>query len=171
MTLPRILVLLGSAHPIVAPDGSAWRAVDGEPAFRRVILTDDTNDIDVTAYGEGVSVWVGEQMDDLVETGDVRDATALLTVGQEPASGHEPEFNEWMDTEHVPGLSAVDGCVSGHRYRSISSEPGYFAVYHLRDLTVNTTPEWKSVGASPLSAQMKPHARKRTRGLYVADPS
>lgn len=169
MTSPRVLVLLGSDQSIPGPDGSAWHAVDGEPAYRRVILVDDVVQVDVSSYGEDVTVWVGEQIDELAEGGDPGEATGLLAVGQEPAPGHEPEFNEWMDVEHVPGLAAVDGCLSGHRYRSVSGEPGYFAVYHLRDLAANTTPEWKSVGASEWSARMKPHARKRVRGLYELD--
>jgi hypothetical protein len=91
-----------------------------------------------------------------------------MTVGQEPAPGHEVEFNAWMDTEHVPGLGAAPGTLSAHRYRCVHGEPGYFAIYHLRDLDVNKTPEWRSVGASALSTAMKPHARKRIRGLYIA---
>jgi hypothetical protein len=168
VTSRRIVVLLGSDQPIRGDEGSGWRAIDGEPAYRRVILVTDASQVDTSAYGPDVTVWVGEQMDELVEGDDPGTAQGLLAVGQEPAAGHETEFNEWMDTEHVPGLAAVDGCLSGHRYRSLSGEPGYFAIYHLRDLTANTTPEWRSVGASEWSARMKPHARKRVRGVYEA---
>lgn len=165
---PRTLVLLGSELPIPGSLGSHWQAVDGSPAYRRLLLVDSLSGVDLS-FGAEVSVWVGEQVDSLVEAGDLLAATALLAVGQEPAAGHEVEFNAWMDEEHVPGLGAAPGALSAHRYRSVDSSPEYFAVYHLRDLGVNQTPEWKSVGASERSAAMKPHSRKRVRGLYTSD--
>ena len=167
MSSPRIVVLLGSAEPIQGEAGTHWHAVDGEPAYRRVLLLDDP--AAAGEWGAGVSVWIGEQIDTLTDAGDPGTATALLAVGQEPAPGHEAEFNAWMDEEHVPGLGAAPGTLSAHRYRSANGEPAYFAVYHLRDLATNTTPEWKAVGASPTSAAMKPHSRKRVRGLYTVD--
>ena len=166
MSSPRIIVLLGSDKPIPGHDGRAWRAVDGEPAYRRVLLADD--EPGALDFGAGVSVWVGRQIDSLAEAGDPAAAAVLLAVGQEPAPGHEAEFNAWMDDEHVPGLGAVPGTYAAHRYQSIHGEPGYFAVYHLRDLDVNGAPEWKQVSGSPLGAAMRPHSRKRIRGLYVA---
>jgi hypothetical protein len=163
---PSVIVLLGSDKPIAAETGRLWRAVEGEPGYRRVLLVDaEPGPLD---FGAGVSVWVGRQMDSLDEAGDPAAASALLAVGQEPAPGHEAEFNAWMDDEHVPGLGAVPGTYSAHRYRSIHGEPEYFAVYHLRDLDVNTRPEWKRVSNTETSAAMRPHARRRIRGLYVA---
>jgi hypothetical protein len=162
-----VIVLLGSDRPITGADGSRWKAVEGEPSYRRVRLVDDP--VDPASFGEGVTVWVGEQIDELAEGGDYRAAGALLTVGQEPAPGHEVEFNAWMDTEHVPGLGGAPGTLAAHRYRAVFGEPDYFAVYHLRDLDVNKTPEWKCASATPLSAAMKPHARKKIRGLYILD--
>jgi hypothetical protein len=169
MTTPRTIVLLGSEQPIAGSAGSHWHAVDGSPAYRRVLLVDDPSTVDVPSFGDGVSVWVGEQIDSLVEAGDFGAATALLAVGQEPAPGHEVEFNAWMDEEHVPGLGAAPGTLSAHRYRSADGSPEYFAVYHLRDLDVNKTPEWKAVSGSERGAANKPHSRKRIRGLYTAD--
>lgn len=169
MTTPRTIVLLGSDQPIPGSSGSHWQAVDGSPAYRRVLLVDDPSSVDVSAFGSDVSVWVGEQIDSLVEAGDFRSAGALLAVGQEPAPGHEVEFNAWMDEEHVPGLGASPGTFSAHRYRSVDCSPEYFAVYHLRDLEVNKTTEWKTVSASERGAANKPHSRNRIRGLYTAD--
>jgi len=166
MSAARVLILLGSDEPIPGDDGRPWLAVDGEPKYRRVLLADA-----VPArldYAPGLSVWVGRQVDSLAEHGDPAAATALLVVGQEPAPGREAAFNAWMDEEHVPGLGAVPGTFSAHRYRSVHGEPDYFALYHLRDLDVNATPEWKRVGQTETSRAMKPHSRKRTRGLYVA---
>jgi len=161
------IILLGSDQPIPGEAGRGWRAVDGEPKYRRVILADaEPGPLD---YGPGVSVWVGRPIDTLDEPGDPAAAAALLAVGQEPAPGHEAEFNAWMNEEHVPGLGAAPGTFSAHRYRAVHGEPDYFAVYHLRDLEVNSTPEWKAVGASATSQAMKPHSRKRVRGLYVAE--
>lgn len=167
MSSAPFIILLGSDQPIPAEAGRAWRAVDGEPKYRRVILADAApGPLD---YGPGIGVWVGRRIDTLDEPGDPAAATALLAVGQEPAPGHETEFNAWMDEEHVPGLAAAPGTFSAHRYQALHCEPGYFAVYHLRDLEVNSTPEWKSVGASETSKAMKPHSRKRIRGLYLAE--
>jgi hypothetical protein len=163
------IVLLGSDRPVPGADGSHWKAVEGEPAYRRVMLVEDATAVDPGSFGDGVTVWIGEQIDELAEAGDYRAAGAFLAVGQEPAPGHEVEFNAWMDTEHVPGLGGAPGTLSAHRYRSLVGEPAYFAVYHLRDLDVNKTPEWKRASATPLSAAMKPYARKKIRGLYVLD--
>jgi hypothetical protein len=167
MSSAPVIILLGSDQPIPGDSGRLWLAVDGEPKYRRVLLVDAAPaDLD---FGPGVSVWAGRQIDSLNEQGDPAAATALLAVGQEPAPGREAEFNAWMDQEHVPGLGAAPGTYSAHRYRSVHGEPGYFAVYHLRDLEVNSTPQWKQVGKSETSQAMKPHSRKRTRGLYVAE--
>ncbi len=168
MAGPRIVVLLGSEQPIPGPAGTHWQAVDGEPGYRRVLLIDDRDEFSGD-FGDSVTVWIGEQMDDLAEPGDRGAATALLAVGQEPAPGHEAGFNAWMDQEHVPGLGAAPGTLSAHRYRALDGEPGYFAVYHLRDLDVNKTPQWRAISGSEWAAEMKPHARKRIRGLYRAD--
>lgn len=166
MSSPRFIVLLGSEEPISAGEGRDWHAVEGEPAYRRVLLANEApGRLD---FGPGVSVWAGRQIDSLGEAGDPAAATALLAVGQEPAPGHEAEFNAWMDDEHVPGLGTVPGTYSAHRYRSIHGPPEYFAVYHLRDLAVNKTPEWKRASGTATSAAMRPYARKRIRGLYVA---
>ena len=167
MSSAPVIILLGSDRPIPGDSGRLWRAVDGEPKYRRVLLVDAAPaHFD---FGPGVSVWVGRQIESLNEQADPAAVTALLAVGQEPAPGHEAEFNAWMDEEHVPGLGAAPGTYSAHRYRSVYGEPDYFAVYHLRDLEVNSTPEWKQVGKSETSHAMKPHSRKRTRGLYVAE--
>jgi hypothetical protein len=169
MSTPRGIVLLGSSRPVPGDVGSHWHAVDGSPEYRRVLVVDDPATVDADSFGADVSVWVGERMDTLADAGDFRSATALLAVGQEPAPGHETEFNAWMDEEHVPGLGAAPGTLAAHRYRSVVGSPEYFAVYHLRDLEVNKTPEWKAVGGSALSAAMKPHSRKKIRGLYTVD--
>jgi hypothetical protein len=165
-----VIVLLGSDEPIPGDDGSEWKAVDGEPAFRRVLFVDDPAAVDRSRWADNVSVWVGEQIDSIEEKGELGAATAMMAVGQEPEPGFEQPFNAWMDDEHVPGLGAVPGTIAAHRYRAIDAGDGpeYFAVYHLADLTVNTRPEWKAVSASPLGAEMKPHSRKRIRGLYQA---
>jgi len=169
MSTPRTIVMLSSDRPIPGADGSHWKAIDGEPAFRRVLLVDDAAAVDTAAFGEDIAVWIGEQVDELAEAGDHRAAGALLAVGQEPAPGHEAEFNAWMDEEHVPGLAGAPGTFAGHRYRAVAGEPAYFAVYYLRDPDVNKTPEWKAASGTARSAAMKPHARKRIRGLYVVD--
>ena len=169
MATPRTLVLLGSDRPIPGADGSHWKAIDGEPAYRRVLLVDDPATVDSAGFGDDVTLWVGGQMDDLADGGDHLAAGALLAVGQEPAPGHEAEFNAWMDEEHVPGLAGAPGTFAGHRYRAVTGEPDYFAVYFLRDPDVNKTPEWKVASGTERSAAMKPHARKRIRGLYVVD--
>jgi hypothetical protein len=161
------IILLGSDQPVPGDAGRAWRATDGEPKYRRVIFAD--TEPGELGYGPDVSVWVGRQIDALEEPGDPAAAAALLAVGQEPAPGHETEFNAWMDNEHVPGLGAAPGTLSAHRYQAVQGKPGYYAVYHLRDLDVNSTPEWKAVGASATSQAMKPHSRNRVRGLYVPE--
>ncbi|HEY7174615.1 MAG TPA: hypothetical protein VH442_06840 [Micromonosporaceae bacterium] len=162
------LVLLGSDRPIPGERGRLWRAVDGAPAFRRLVLVDDDTQLDLAEFGPDVTVWVGRQIDSLEPSGDISDATVLLAVGQEPEPGFEEPFNSWMDEEHVPGLGGVPGTLSAHRYHSANAVPAYFAVYHLRNRDVNTTPEWKRASQTARSEAMRPHSRHRVRGLYVA---
>ena len=169
MSADSVLVLLGSDHPIPGERGRLWRAVDGEPAYRRLVFIGDDEPVDLAEFGPDVTVWVGRQIDALEPAADIADATALLAVGQEPAPGFEEPFNAWMDEEHVPGLGGVPGTMSAHRYRSTTGEPDYFAIYHLRHRDVNSTPEWKRASQTARSDAMKPHSRKRIRGLYVAE--
>jgi hypothetical protein len=167
MSDDRTVILLGSDQPVPGTAGRVWRAVDGAPAYLRVLLAPSADDLDLSEFGPDVSVWIGVQVDSLTAAGDPADATGLLAVGQEAEPGFEGPFNAWLDDEHVPGLAAVDGTLSAHRYRATNgAEPEYFAVYHLRDLTVNKSPEWKRASQTPRSAEMKPHSRKRVRGLY-----
>lgn len=169
MSEDSVLVLVGSDRPIPGEHGRAWRALDGEPGHRRLLLIGAEESVDPAEFGPDSTVWVGRQVDHLEPSGDPADATVLLVVGQEAEPGFEAPFNDWMDTEHVPGLAGVPGTLSAHRYRSISGEPEYFAVYHLRDGDVNGSPEWKAASKTPNSATMKPHSRKRIRGLYTAE--
>jgi hypothetical protein len=49
-------------------------------------------------------------------------------IAMNVAAEHEPEFNEWYDTEHVPALGAVPGALCARRYRGTGATQRYVAL-------------------------------------------
>lgn len=86
-------------------------------------------------------------------------AGALLVATMNIDAAAEAEFNDWYDTEHLPGLGAVPGVLSARRYRArdTGSERKYLALYHLRDAGVSRSAAWAEAANTPWSARMRPH--------------
>jgi hypothetical protein len=92
------------------------------------------------------------------------DAPALLLNAMSVAPEHEPEFNEWYDTEHIPALAAVPGTLCARRYRGAgAAAQRYLAVYHLASPDIPSSAAWKAAASSPWTERMRPHFRNHLR--------
>jgi hypothetical protein len=156
------LVAIDGPTP-VSGEGTLWRALEGAAAYR--LLLDLPNQATLETPG-GDQVWAGRQL----WPGEVAapvEAAALLTVAQEPVEGHEEDFYNWMEQEHLPSLAAVKGVLAARRYVAIKGTPRYLATYHLTGANVLESEAWKAAGTSPWGERLLPHRRSRVRGLFV----
>ena len=103
----------------------------------------------------------------------------IASMDVDPAK--EALFNEVYDTEHIPELLKVPGCLAVYRFTlaplqmSIGGEvktvvaegePKYSAVYELDNAGVLTSPEWAAaVEKGRWPAQVRPHTRNRRHTL------
>jgi hypothetical protein len=90
-------------------------------------------------------------------------APALLVNAMSVAPEHEHEFNEWYNTEHIPGLAAVPGTLCARRYRGSGAPQRYVAIYHLASPDVPDSAAWKKAANTPWTERMRPHFRDHLR--------
>jgi hypothetical protein len=98
--------------------------------------------------------------------GDVtapKDAAALFLIGMNVASEHEPEFNEWYNTEHIPALGAVPGVLCARRYRGTGGTQRYVALYHLAAAEVIHSDGWRKAADTPWTQKLRPYFRDHLR--------
>ena len=86
-----------------------------------------------------------------------QNAGGLLFVGMNVDAQVEAEFNDWYNTEHIPSLQAVPGCLCARRFRTEGASHKYVALYHLESTDVCTSSAWKAAVATPWAAKIKPH--------------
>jgi hypothetical protein len=67
------------------------------------------------------------------------------------------EWNEWYNTEYIPGYRKVPGVIYARRYRVVEGETKYTTVYEFEHEKVSETPEWNEQRArsSPRSERMR----------------
>jgi hypothetical protein len=93
-----------------------------------------------------------------------KDAPALLLNAMSVAAGHEREFNDWYDTEHIPALAAVQGTLCARRYRGTgAAAQTSLALYHLASADVPNSHAWKAAANTPWTERMRPHFRNHLR--------
>ena len=92
-------------------------------------------------------------------------AGGLLVNAMNVASGHDAEFNEWYDHEHIPALAAVPGVLSARRFRDLNGSHRYLALYHLRTPDVTTGEAWKTAASTQWTDRLRPHFRDHLRIL------
>src|SRR5258708_6838329 len=86
-------------------------------------------------------------------------AAAVLLIAMNVAAEAEGEFNEWYNSEHLPGLAGVPGVLCARRYRGAGATQRYAAIYHFADPEVPNSAAWKSAGGTPWTLRMRPHFR------------
>ena len=84
-------------------------------------------------------------------------AGGLLIVAMNVTAQAEAELNAWYDTEHVPRLSAVPGCICARRFKAASGPNQYFALYHLKSPDICSSPAWKEAAVTPWTVKMRAH--------------
>ena len=86
-----------------------------------------------------------------------KDAGGLLLAAMNVAAPAEAEFNEWYDTEHIPRLSQVPGCLAARRFRTRSGTQRYLALYHLSDPSIAGSRAWKGAVETPWTLKLRAH--------------
>jgi hypothetical protein len=94
------------------------------------------------------------------------DAAGLITVWLDIPSAHEPEFNDWYNTEHLRQVVSLPGFVRGRRYRVDDAPLKYLAWYETLDESIERGADFQSLveHPTPWSQRMrKLYADKRER--------
>ena len=105
----------------------------------------------------------------------------LFTASMDVDPDKEALFNEVYDTEHIPELLKVPGCLAVYRFTlaplkmSIGGElktivaegePKYSALYELESAEVLTSPAWAAaVEQGRWAGQVRPYTRNRRHTL------
>ncbi len=78
-------------------------------------------------------------------------------VETDAEDGWMDEISRWYDTEHMPGLAAVPGCVHARRLRNLDSGPQSLACYDLVNEETLGSPPWLAVRGTKWSDIARPH--------------
>jgi hypothetical protein len=90
-------------------------------------------------------------------------AGGLLLVAMNVDPQAEDEFNDWYNTEHLPRLLAVAGCLCARRFRADGGTHKYLAIYHLESPEVCSSKTWKDAVATPWTAKIIPRTSVHMR--------
>jgi hypothetical protein len=88
------------------------------------------------------------------------------TVETDAADGWEEEIFRWYDSEHMPGLAAVPGCVLAQRFLNVDGAPHSHACYDLTDSKVLESEAWLAVRRSPWSDRVRPQFQNTRRTMF-----
>lgn len=100
--------------------------------------------------------------------GQAQGATPLFhyVVETDPEQGWRDELERWYDTEHMPGLAAVPGCIRAQRYYNHDRGPFSLACYDLVAESVLGSPPWLAVRGTPWSDIVRPHFTNTRRTMF-----
>lgn len=118
----------------------------------------------------GERFWTGRQ----ILPGDAAAAVgagALYTVYMDAPPGLDGEFNDWYNTEHVPRLAAVPGCLQARRFAAAAGSPAYLALYSLAELPVVENDAWEQAALTPWRHRVISRTRNRHKVLYLPYPA
>ena len=88
-------------------------------------------------------------------------------VEMDPEAGWMPELSNWYDTEHMPGLATVPGCVRATRYLNHDYGPLSLACYGLMtEETLGSVP-WLAVRGTEWSSRMRPRFTNTLRSMFI----
>jgi hypothetical protein len=82
------------------------------------------------------------------------------------ADGWQDQLRRWYDTEHMPGLASVPGCIRARRFVNHDQGPRSFACYDLARAGVMDSAPWLAVRATEWSARMRPQFRNTKRTMF-----
>jgi len=87
-------------------------------------------------------------------------------VEMDPDTGWMPEIARWYDTEHMPGLAAVPGCVRAMRMTNHDHGPLSLACYDLVTTQTLGSPPWLAIRFTPWSDVVRPHFTNTKRTMF-----
>lgn len=87
-------------------------------------------------------------------------------VETDAAQGWRDEMIRWYDSEHMPGLAAVPGCVRAQRFVNLDAGPKSFACYDLVARETLGSPPWLAVRGSAWSGRVRPNFRNTRRTMF-----
>jgi hypothetical protein len=87
-------------------------------------------------------------------------------VEMDPDRGWMPELARWYDTEHMPGLAAVPGCIRAQRFYNHDDGPLSLACYDLVTQETLGSPPWLAVRGTPWSDVVRPHFTNTRRTMF-----
>lgn len=94
-------------------------------------------------------------------------ANIHYAVEMTPEESWELELQRWYDSEHLPGLASVPGCVHAQRYWNYDEGPRSLACYDLVDEKVVDAPAWLAVRNTTWSARMRPRFTATIRTTFA----
>lgn len=103
-----------------------------------------------------------------VAPGQARAQTPLFhyVVEMDPDAGWMPEIERWYDTEHMPGLAAVPGCIHALRFLNHDQGPLSLACYDLVAEEVLGSPPWLAIRGTAWSSLTRPHFTNTKRTMF-----
>lgn len=87
-------------------------------------------------------------------------------VEMDPDTGWMPEISRWYDTEHMPGLAAVPGCIHAMRMLNHDHGPLSLACYDLVSTQTLGSPPWLAVRGTAWSDITRPHFTNTKRTMF-----
>lgn len=87
-------------------------------------------------------------------------------VEMDPDTGWMPEIARWYDTEHMPGLAAVPGCIHAMRFLNHDHGPLSLACYDLVSEQTLGSPPWLAVRGTAWSDITRPHFTNTRRTMF-----
>lgn len=87
-------------------------------------------------------------------------------VEMDPDAGWMPEIARWYDTEHMPGLAAVPGCIHAMRLLNHDHGPLSLACYDLVFTETLGSPPWLAVRGTAWSDITRPHFTNTRRTMF-----
>lgn len=87
-------------------------------------------------------------------------------VEMDPDAGWMPEIARWYDTEHMPGLAGVPGCIRAMRFLNHDHGPLSLACYDLVTPQTLGSPPWLAVRGTAWSDITRPHFTNTRRTMF-----
>jgi hypothetical protein len=91
-------------------------------------------------------------------------------VETDAAEGWMDEMLRWYDSEHMPGLAAVPGCVRAQRFMNLDAGPRSFACYDLVTRETLGSAPWLAVRDTEWSGRVRPNFRNTKRTMFRTLP-
>jgi hypothetical protein len=167
--LPELLTLPGfldAARYVATRGGPKYLAVYEltnveavrSPEFNGRKRTPWENRMSPRVTGKNRTRIVGRQIfPSTVENPDRGMALALQIGRMSVPDSADAEWNEWYNTEYIPGYCTVPGVIYARRYRAVEGEHSFATVYELMNDKVSESAEWshQREHSSPRSPRMR----------------